>query len=140
MLMRDGRIARTKKTGSPEEIACMKSRNDGSAASTVSGSTGSGGSTRNFATRVVQSTFVAARIELKEWACWRNIRSRAILSTSDGLTRDCACRCQHLRGATGTHTDCVDHDGHHKGTEPKKFKSFTPHVDVKAIQTFLSDA
>ena len=48
-----------------EEVVCVKSRHhDGSAASTVAGSTGSGGSTENFAVRVVQNTFVASRIEL----------------------------------------------------------------------------
>ena len=41
-----------------EEVVCMKSRHHGSAASTVAGSTGSGGSTGNLAARVVQNTFV----------------------------------------------------------------------------------
>ena len=52
----------------------MKSRHHGSAAST----TGSGGSTENFAVRVVQNTFVASRIELKMWVCWRNIRGSGV--------------------------------------------------------------
>ena len=41
-----------------EEVVCMKNRHQGSAASTVAASTGSGGSARNF---VVQNTFVASR-------------------------------------------------------------------------------
>ena len=40
----------------------------------VSGSTGSDGSVGNFAARAAQNTFVASRIELKGWGCWRNIR------------------------------------------------------------------
>ena len=40
-----------------EEVVCMKSRHQGSAASTVSGSTGSGGSVGNFAARAAQNTF-----------------------------------------------------------------------------------
>ena len=56
----------------------MKSRRHGSAVSTVSGSTGSGGGTGNFVARVAQNTVVASRIELKRWGCWRNIRSSGI--------------------------------------------------------------
>ena len=41
-----------------QEVVCMRSRHHGSAASTVAGSTGSGGSTGNFAARAVQNTFV----------------------------------------------------------------------------------
>ena len=57
-------------------------RHVGSAASTVSGSTGSGGSTGNFVVRVTQNTFVASRIELKGWRCWSTIRGTSI--TQDG--------------------------------------------------------
>ena len=32
----------------------------------------------NFAARVMQNTFVASRIELKGWGCWRNIRGTGI--------------------------------------------------------------
>ena len=56
----------------------MKNRHHGSAASTVSGSTGSGGSAENFAGRMAQNTFVASRIELKGWGCWRNMRGTGI--------------------------------------------------------------
>ena len=52
----------------------MRSRHHGSTASTVTASTGSGGSTGNFAAHVVQNTFVASRVELKGWGSWRNIR------------------------------------------------------------------
>ena len=55
-----------------EEVALLK--NQGSAVSTVSGSTGSGGNVGNFASRLMQNTFVAFRIELEGWGCWRNIR------------------------------------------------------------------
>ena len=61
-----------------EEVFCLKSRHHGSAARTVAGSTGSGGSTVNFAAGVVQNTFTASRIELKGWGCWRNIRATGI--------------------------------------------------------------
>ena len=88
MPMKDGRSAWPTKTRSlrmlllrsdlnrmsakmAEEVVCMKSRHQGSAASTVSGSTGSGGSVGNFAARAAQNTFVASRIELKGWSCWR---------------------------------------------------------------------
>ena len=40
-----------------DEVVSLKSRNQGSAASTVSGSTGSGGSGRHFVSRTVQNTF-----------------------------------------------------------------------------------
>ena len=61
-----------------EEVVCIKSRHQGSAASTVSGSTGSGCSVGNFSYRMMQNTFVASRIELKGWGCWRNIRGSGI--------------------------------------------------------------
>ena len=57
-----------------EEVVCLKNSHHGSDASTVSSSTGSGGSTGNYAGRVAQNVFVASRIELKGWGCWRNIR------------------------------------------------------------------
>ena len=56
-----------------EEVVCMTSRHHRSAASTVSGSTGSGGNIGIFVARVAQNTFVASRIELVGWSCWRNI-------------------------------------------------------------------
>ena len=56
---------------------CLYEKHHGSAASTVS-STGSGGSTENFAGRLAQKTFMASRIELKGWGCWRNIRGTGI--------------------------------------------------------------
>ena len=40
-----------------EEVVCIKSRHQGSAANTVSGSAGSGGSVGNFAARAAQNTF-----------------------------------------------------------------------------------
>ena len=55
----------------------MKHRPNGSAASTVAASTG-GGSTGNFAAHVMQSTFVASRIEVKGWRTWRNIHGIGI--------------------------------------------------------------
>ena len=61
-----------------EEVVCMKNRHQGITASTVSGSTGSGGNVGTFASRLVQNTFVASRIEHKEWGCWRNIRGTGI--------------------------------------------------------------
>ena len=61
-----------------EEVVCMKSSHHGSAAITVSGSTASGGSAGNFAGRLAQNTFVASRIELEVWGCWRNIRGTGI--------------------------------------------------------------
>ena len=61
-----------------EEVVCMKSRHPGSAASTVPGSTGSGGSVGKFAACAAQNTFVASRIELKGWGCWRNIRGTRV--------------------------------------------------------------
>ena len=60
------------------EVVCMMSRHQGSAASTVSGSSGSGGSAGNFAVRLALNTFVASRIELQGWGCWRNIRGTCI--------------------------------------------------------------
>ena len=60
-----------------EEVVYMN-RHQESAASTVSWSTGSGGRPGNFAARAVQNTFVASRIELKGWGCWRNIRGTGI--------------------------------------------------------------
>ena len=62
----------------PEKVVCMKSRHQGSAVSTVSGSTCGGGSVGNFASRTMQNTFVASRIELKGWGCWKNIRGTGI--------------------------------------------------------------
>ena len=59
-----------------EEVVFLK--NQGSAASTVSGSTGSGGSVGHFASRTVQNTFVASRIELKGWGSWKNVRETGI--------------------------------------------------------------
>ena len=56
----------------------MKISQHGSATSTVSGSTGSGGSAGNFAGRLAQNAFVASRIELKGLGCWRNIRGTGI--------------------------------------------------------------
>ena len=56
----------------------MKNRNNGSAASTVAASTGSGGSTSNFAPHVMHNTLVASRIGLKRWEIWRNIRGARI--------------------------------------------------------------
>ena len=56
-----------------EEVVCMKNRHQGSAASTVAASTGGSGSAGNFATRVMQNTFVASQVELKGWGAWRNI-------------------------------------------------------------------
>ena len=56
----------------------MKNSHHGSAASTVSRSTGSGGSAGNFAGRVASNVFVVSRIELKGWGCWRNIRGTGI--------------------------------------------------------------
>ena len=56
-----------------EDVVCLKSRHQGSAAST-----GSGGSVGNFAARTVQNTFVASRRELKGWSCSRNIRGTGI--------------------------------------------------------------
>ena len=53
-----------------EEVVCLKSRHEGSAASTVSAFSGSAG---NCASRTMQNTFVASRIEMKGWGCWRNI-------------------------------------------------------------------
>ena len=32
----------------------------------------------NFTSRVMQNTFVASRIELKGWGCWRDIRGTSI--------------------------------------------------------------
>ena len=48
-----------------EEVVCMQSSHHGSAATTVSGSRGSGGSAGNFAGRLVHNTFVASETELK---------------------------------------------------------------------------
>ena len=45
----------------------MKSRHNGSAASAVAASAGSGGSSSNFVAHVMPNTFVVARIELKGW-------------------------------------------------------------------------
>ena len=56
----------------------MKNRHKESAAGAVSGSTGSGGNVGNFASRLVRNIFVASRIELKGWGCWRNIRGTGI--------------------------------------------------------------
>ena len=50
-----------------EEVVCVKNRHQGSAASTVSWSTGNSGNVGNFASRLRQNTFVASRIELKGW-------------------------------------------------------------------------
>ena len=61
-----------------EEVVCLRSRHHGRAASTVAGSTGSAGSTGNFAARVVQNTFVASQVEVKGWGCRRNIRGPGI--------------------------------------------------------------
>ena len=61
-----------------EEVVCMKNRHQGSAASTVSGSTRSGGNVGNFASKLMQNTFVASRVELKRRCCWRNIRGTGI--------------------------------------------------------------
>ena len=61
-----------------EEVVSMKNRHQGSAASTASGSTGSGGDAGNFAPRLVQNTFMASRIDMKGWGCWRNIRGTGI--------------------------------------------------------------
>ena len=47
----------------PEKVVCVRSRHQGSAVSTVSGSTCCGGSVGNFASRTMQNTFVASRIE-----------------------------------------------------------------------------
>ena len=60
-----------------EEVVCMKSRHLGSAASTVSGPTGSGGCAGELC-RAVQNTFVASRIVLKGWGCWRNFPGTSI--------------------------------------------------------------
>ena len=57
-----------------DEVVFMNNRPNGSAASTVAASTGSGGSTSNFAAYVMQKTFAASQIELKGWGVWRNIR------------------------------------------------------------------
>ena len=43
-----------------DEVVSLKNRHQGSAASTVYGSTGSGGSVGHFASRMVQHTFVAS--------------------------------------------------------------------------------
>ena len=61
-----------------EEVVFLKNRHQGSAASTVYGSTGSGGSVGHFASRTVQNTFVASRIGLKGWGSWRNIKGTGI--------------------------------------------------------------
>ena len=51
-----------------EEIVGLKNRHSGSAASTVAGSSGSGGSRSNCAAHVMPNTFVPTRVELKGWA------------------------------------------------------------------------
>ena len=51
-----------------EEVVCMKSRHQRSAASTVAASTSGSGSAGNFATRVMQTKhFCGLRVELKGW-------------------------------------------------------------------------
>ena len=69
-----------------EEVVCMKNRHQGSAAS-------GSGSAGNFATRVMQNTFVASRVELKGWRAWRNIRGTGItLSEGKELSSDTKAR------------------------------------------------
>ena len=60
------------------EVTSLKNRHQGSAASTVSCSTGSGGSGDHLASRTEQLTLVATRVELKGWSSWRNIRGIGI--------------------------------------------------------------
>ena len=56
-----------------DEVVCKKIRHQVSAASTVSGSTGSGGTMGHFTSRLMQNTLVASRIELKGYGSLRNI-------------------------------------------------------------------
>ena len=58
-----------------EEVVCMRSRQHGSAASTVAASTEVASAWGTLQPVLVQNTFVASRIEL---SCWRNIRATGI--------------------------------------------------------------
>ena len=49
------------------EIVNLREQNNGSAASTVAASSGSGGCTSNFAAHVMPNPFTATHVELKGW-------------------------------------------------------------------------
>ena len=66
-----------------EEIVGLKNRHNGSAASTVAASSGSGGSISNFAAHVMPNSFIPTRVELKGWEVWRNIRGTGITMDRD---------------------------------------------------------
>ena len=69
-----------------DEVACLKNRYQGSAASTVSGSTWSGGNMGHFTSRLMQNTFVASRIELKVGAAGKTFEKLALRwETSENL-------------------------------------------------------
>ena len=61
-----------------EEVVGMKSRRNGSAASTMAASPGSGGSTSNFAAQVMPNSFVATHVEgtsVERGSRWMRLRA-----------------------------------------------------------------
>ena len=60
------------------EIINLRDSKIGSAASTVSASSGSGGSARNFVASVISSAFTPTWVSLRGWSVWRNIRGTGI--------------------------------------------------------------
>ena len=61
-----------------QDVVNLKERKNGSAASTVAASSGSEGSTSNFAAHVMPNTFTPTRVELKGWEVLRNVRGTGI--------------------------------------------------------------
>ena len=70
-----------------DEVVYKKSRHPSGAASTVSGSSGSGGSAVHSTSRMVSHTFVVSRVELKRWSNWKNIRGTGITMGEAQTTR-----------------------------------------------------